>query len=63
MILTCPDCASSYFVDDKVMTAPRAVRCTACGKRWTADPTLDLVSTPEEGAIAVEPPKPAAAAS
>jgi predicted Zn finger-like uncharacterized protein len=60
MILTCPDCASSYFVDDKVMTAPRAVRCTACGKRWTADPTLDLVSTPEEGAIAVEPAKPAA---
>lgn len=58
MILTCPDCASSYFVDDKVMTAPRAVRCTACGKRWTADPTLDLVSSPEEGAIAVEPSKP-----
>jgi predicted Zn finger-like uncharacterized protein len=59
MILTCPDCASSYFVDDKVMTAPRAVRCTACGKRWTADPTLDLVSSPEEGAIAVGPAKPA----
>jgi predicted Zn finger-like uncharacterized protein len=57
MILTCPDCASSYFVDDKVMTAPRAVRCTACGKRWTADPTLDLVSSPEEGALAVDPIK------
>jgi predicted Zn finger-like uncharacterized protein len=63
MILTCPDCASSYFVDDKLMTAPRAVRCTACGKRWTADPTLDLVSSPDEGAIAVEPPKPAPVAA
>jgi predicted Zn finger-like uncharacterized protein len=63
MILTCPDCASSYFVDDKVMTAPRAVRCTTCGKRWTADPTLDLVSTPEEGAIAVDPAKAASAAA
>jgi predicted Zn finger-like uncharacterized protein len=63
MILTCPDCASSYFVDDKVMTAPRAVRCTACGKRWTADPTLDLVSSPEEGAIAVDPARTAPAAT
>lgn len=63
MILTCPDCASSYFVDDKVMTAPRAVRCTACGKRWTAEPTLDLVSSPEEGAVAAPPPKPAPAAA
>ena len=63
MILTCPDCASSYLVGDTVMTAPRAVRCTACGKRWTAEPVLDLVSTPEEGALAVEPAKPAAPAA
>lgn len=59
MILTCPDCASSYFVADEVMTAPRQVRCTGCGKRWRAQPLgeLDLVSTPEEGAVAQEPEK------
>ena len=39
------------------MTAPRQVRCTDCGKRWRAQPLgeLDLVSTPEEGAVAQEP--------
>jgi predicted Zn finger-like uncharacterized protein len=36
MILTCPDCASSYFVADEAVTAPRQVRCTGCGKRWPA---------------------------
>jgi predicted Zn finger-like uncharacterized protein len=61
MILTCPDCASSYFVPDEAMKAPRPVRCTACGKRWTAEPVaeLELVSTAEEGAVAQEPAAPA----
>ena len=56
MILTCPDCASSYFVPDEAMKAPRQVRCTACGKKWLAEPqvVLDLVSTSEEGAVAQE---------
>jgi hypothetical protein len=37
------------------------VRCAACGHRWTAYPAdrpLDLVSSPEEGAIAKEAPAP-----
>ncbi|MET0293444.1 MAG: DUF3426 domain-containing protein [Phenylobacterium sp.] len=37
MILTCPDCATSYFVDSGVIPAAgRTVKCSACGTRWTA---------------------------
>jgi len=54
MILTCPECATSYFVDDSRITAAgRTVKCSNCGARWTALP---------EGAetAAPPPPKPAA---
>jgi len=57
MILTCPKCATGYFVDDaQIKPGGRSVKCAACGHRWTADatPPLDLVTTPEEGAIARE---------
>jgi predicted Zn finger-like uncharacterized protein len=39
MILTCPECATSYFVDDsRVPTNGRAVKCSHCGAKWTALP-------------------------
>ncbi len=59
MILTCPECATRYFVgEDQVGATGRTVKCKACGHRWTAraEPDLDLSITGDEGAIAVEPP-------
>lgn len=68
MILTCPDCATSYFVDDsKIPADGRLVKCASCGARWTAtaEISLELENSEEEGAIAVErapepetPPRP-----
>jgi len=55
MILTCPECATRYFVDDaRIGANGREVRCAACGNRWTAklgDTPLELDSTPEIGAM------------
>jgi predicted Zn finger-like uncharacterized protein len=61
MILTCPACATSYFVDDAVLGQGRMVRCTSCRHSWKAapEPELELRSNPEEGAIGV-PVKPEA---
>jgi predicted Zn finger-like uncharacterized protein len=37
MILTCPECATSYFVDElKIPRLGRMVKCTNCGARWRA---------------------------
>lgn len=39
MILTCPECATSYFVDEsKIPPEGRVVKCAACRARWTAHP-------------------------
>lgn len=53
MILTCPSCATGYFVPDEAIGAEgRKVRCKSCSHVWLArrdDEPLDL-STPPEAA-------------
>ncbi len=47
MILTCPECATGYFVEDgQIRASGRPVRCAACGHRWTAMPEGPLELTP-----------------
>ena len=57
MILTCPECATSYFADDSAIGQGRAVRCSACGASWRAEAQrpLELRVEPEAGALAAAP--------
>ena len=54
MILTCPECSTSYFVADEQIGDGRMVKCASCGSSWRAKPALplELAVSPEEGAVA-----------
>jgi len=49
MILTCPECATAYFVDEsKIPPEGRMVKCAACAARWMAYPApADMTDEPE----------------
>lgn len=54
MILTCPECATSYYVDDgRIPAGGRTVKCTSCSARWHAGGDPEPVPQPE---AAAEPP-------
>ncbi len=59
MILTCPDCATRYFVDEtKLGPQGRKVRCASCGACWRAEPeveTLDLVPATVSPELSLDP--------
>ena len=66
MILTCPECATSYFVDEaRIAAGGRTVKCSHCGARWMAVPEGAQDSpAPAPGsapAPAPQAPKPVAA--
>lgn len=57
MILTCPECATSYFVDDdRIPAAGRTVKCSSCGARWKAMPEGEAEPEFEPAPASVEVP-------
>jgi predicted Zn finger-like uncharacterized protein len=52
MILTCPNCASRYVVDDAhVGPTGRMVRCAHCKTAWRAEPTGEALDLARAGDI------------
>lgn len=59
MILSCPECATSYFVDDlRIPRMGRMVKCTSCGARWRAFQERGAPEEAPKDDLVVETPAP-----
>lgn len=58
MILTCPECATSYFVEPaSIPPDGRTVKCTNCGARWRAEGGVEEPEPgPDLASLMGEPP-------
>jgi predicted Zn finger-like uncharacterized protein len=58
MILTCPECATRYFLPDvQIGRDGRTVKCSQCGATWreAPPPEIDALDAPETPEVAAEP--------
>lgn len=59
MILTCPACATRYFVDaDRLGPEGRQVRCSSCANLWKAEASVEPLELTPEPATTPAPASP-----
>lgn len=61
MRVTCPACAATYDVPDRMIGAGRRLRCAKCGQEWRVAPEAPAAGPARQPAAPSPPPAGAAA--